>query len=703
MAVSSERKKKRDKYFKLRRNHSWFSVMVFIMTSLIALSMIPSLGAMFLAYTVNSHIEQEYDAKSALVDLYEQGLTAENNEYSVFDLADMDYFIRDRHGETIHSKGKITCSDNGGNYLTMYDDTDDNDTHPDDGAIYIYADSENSIVTPTYDGKVNVDLKEIAQLGSEAFRKLINSNEAAANEKLVDMPVWISINMKGGEQTLIFRSQMALRTYSVGMVIGMFACLMILLFIVLISMITGAVRSASDHKRIKKLFFTDMTIQANNWMWFLYNSERMLRTHRSAKKTYALIDLEFVGYRRFCACNSVDEGVTILTDVYNKLTSLLNKKELCAINTDGSFALLLEYTDEEDLKAYIENIVSAVSRIHEGLSLPFHAGVYLIGKSPRRRKNIDIESDFANASAACASLADSDGTGIAYYDEKIVEEQRWKDTVAQMQQKAIDNEEFLVYYQPKYDPATHELRGAEALIRWQSPEYGFLPPYKFIPIFEKNGFITEIDHYMITHAARDQKRWMDAGLHCVPVSVNISRAHFIEEDLAEQIRDTIDREGTPHKLIEIELTESAFFDDKKAIIKTIRRLQDYGFTVSMDDFGSGYSSLNSLKDMPLDVLKLDADFFRGEAAATHRGEVVVSEAIKLAKSLDMRTVAEGVESKEQVDFLASKGCDMIQGYYFAKPMPADDYEQRIRSGRSDPEKENSVEVKFDPPKEYVKA
>ena len=165
----------------------------------------------------------------------------------------------------------------------------------------------------------------------------------------------------------------------------------------------------------------------------------------------------------------------------------------------------------------------------------------------------------------------------------------------------------------------------------------------------------------------------------MPVSVNVSRAHFIESDLAEQIRDEVDKAGAPHELIEIELTESAFFDDKKAIVTTIKKLKEYGFAVSMDDFGSGYSSLNSLKDMPLDVLKLDAEFFRGDAEGD-RGEIVVSEAIKLAKSLNMRTVAEGVEIKDQVDFLARQGCDMIQGYYFAKPMPNEEYEKKLVSG-----------------------
>ena len=149
-------------------------------------------------------------------------------------------------------------------------------------------------------------------------------------------------------------------------------------------------------------------------------------------------------------------------------------------------------------------------------------------------------------------------------------------------------------------------------------------------------------------------------------------------NLAGHIKDIIDCCGLPHHYIEIELTESAFFDDKQALLSTVNELKQYGFEVSMDDFGAGYSSLNSLKDLPLDVLKLDADFFRGDNANDPRSRVVVYEAIKLAKSLNMRVVAEGIEQKEQVEILAGMGCDMIQGYYFAKPMPASEYVNRMQ-------------------------
>jgi EAL domain-containing protein (putative c-di-GMP-specific phosphodiesterase class I) len=360
---------------------------------------------------------------------------------------------------------------------------------------------------------------------------------------------------------------------------------------------------------------------------------------------------------------------------------------LSAHYASANFALLLMYDELDELKERLYELINTLKQTDEEHDLNFHVGIDPLnikldekGK-PVKLQDLDIELEYNNACTARATLEESDDTAIAVFDEKLFEEQRWFDTVVEHQRSAIENEEFVVYYQPKYNPNNDELSGAEALIRWNSPEFGIVPPGRFIPIFEKNGFITEIDHYMIEHVARDQKRWYDQGYKCVPVSVNVSRAHFVEPDLAEQIRNMVDAADARRSLIEIELTESAFFDDKKAIINTIKKLKEYGFAVSMDDFGSGYSSLNSLKDMPLDVLKLDAEFFRGDLE-DERGEIVVSGAINLAKNLHMRTVAEGVEKRDQVEFLAKQGCDMIQGYIYDKPMPGNEFEKRMKSPAS---------------------
>ena len=229
--------------------------------------------------------------------------------------------------------------------------------------------------------------------------------------------------------------------------------------------------------------------------------------------------------------------------------------------------------------------------------------------------------------------------------------------------------------QPKISASKETLAGAEALVRWIHPREGFIPPNKFIPIFERNGFILKLDDYMLDEIARQQAIWISQGRKVVPISVNVSRAHFAKEDLAEHICGIVDKYQVPHNVIELELTESAFFDDKQLLLETVRKLREAGFIVSMDDFGAGYSSLNSLKELKLDVIKIDADFFRG-VETEERGLLIVSEVIDLAKKLDMKIVAEGIESREQVDFLIEQECDLIQGYFFAKPMPIIEFEQK---------------------------
>jgi EAL domain-containing protein (putative c-di-GMP-specific phosphodiesterase class I) len=199
-------------------------------------------------------------------------------------------------------------------------------------------------------------------------------------------------------------------------------------------------------------------------------------------------------------------------------------------------------------------------------------------------------------------------------------------------------------------------------------------PDKFIPLFERNGFISKLDDYMFSSVARQQAEWKIKDMKTVPVSVNLSRAHFVQDDLANSIAGIVDSYGIDHKLVEVEITESAFVDNKGVILDTVNALREKGFTVSMDDFGSVYSSLNTLKDLPLDVVKIDKEFFSGDA---EKGNLIVSSVIRLAKSLKMKIVAEGVEIKEQVDFLASENCDMIQGYYYAKPMPVNEFEELV--------------------------
>ena len=333
-----------------------------------------------------------------------------------------------------------------------------------------------------------------------------------------------------------------------------------------------------------------------------------------------------------------------------------------------------------------DNYEDVLERLSEGLAgdgedapdckINLRVGVYY-----EVDKSIDVERRFDRAKMAADSVRGMYDTSIGEYDHELHEKLIFSERLLNDFRTSLAEKHFAVFLQPKFDvrPDKPVLTSAEALVRWNHPELGMISPGLFIPLLEENGLIPDLDYYVWKETASYIRACKDKFGFSVPVSVNVSRAHFIEKDLAEQILRMVDEAGCPHNLIEIELTESAFFDDKKAMIETIKKLKSYGFAVSMDDFGAGYSSLNSLKDMPLDVLKLDADFFRGEDAG-ERGQIVVSEAIRLGKSLNMRIVAEGVEDKEQVEFLASQGCDMIQGYYYAKPMPKDDYMSRMIKG-----------------------
>lgn len=670
MASKSEKK-----YRQIKRTHIGVSIFEFLLFTIVSTAMLAFSVQMFAAYIIDTKLETEYERIKLLARLYDKAVEENDlNIYKQLENEDADYIVCDDSGNIIRSGGVNTCGTQKGVILLGSRDEE----------VTAYRDTQRDYIYPGRDGHIELDLMRFREwMNSDEDEEEKNLDPDGKVEKFINIPIWLSVDVAGGSEHFIGKAVFSANRRDATLISSFVAALILLIFIILITMLVSGIKNVVRQKRMIDIFFKDMVTGGNNWTRFLVMGERMLHKRRNAGQRYAVINLVFVNYRNYCVCHSVKEGERLLCSIYKLINSSLNRKEMCAHTTSSNFALLLQYETEQGLRRRLEELIGKLETIGEDHKFSFQAGVSLIDKAvdrdgkPVKQKEIDLDTEYNNASAARNVLADADESGIAFFDDKLKEEQKWLDTVQERQQRALDNEEFLVYYQPKYDPKTTKIKGAEALIRWNSPEFGLVPPGKFIPIFEKNGFITKIDHYMLRHVAADQKKWLDKGYNCVPVSVNVSRAHFIESDLAEQIRDMVDAAGTPHDLIEIELTESAFFDDKKALINTINRLKSYGFAVSMDDFGSGYSSLNSLKDMPLDVLKLDAEFFRGESDGG-RGELVVSEAIRLGKMLNMKIVAEGVEVKEQVDFLADADCDMIQGYYFAKPMPGDEYEERLK-------------------------
>ena len=247
---------------------------------------------------------------------------------------------------------------------------------------------------------------------------------------------------------------------------------------------------------------------------------------------------------------------------------------------------------------------------------------------------------------------------------------------------AMDNREFVMYLQPQYNHSSGKLVGAETLCRWIKPDGSIISPGIFIPIFEKNGFIKKLDIFMWESAFRQIKKWLDSGIKPVPISVNISRISLNDDEIVRVIGGLKEQYSVDTSLLHFEITESAYMDDQESLIDRITRIREMGFMIAMDDFGSGYSSLNTLKDIPIDILKLDMGFLRG-GTNTDKGSNIIGSVIRMAHSLGLITVAEGVEKADQADMLQSLGCDIIQGYLYARPMPVTDYNELLAKSESE--------------------
>lgn len=266
------------------------------------------------------------------------------------------------------------------------------------------------------------------------------------------------------------------------------------------------------------------------------------------------------------------------------------------------------------------------------------------------------------------------GKNISIYDDSFRSSLLREQQILDSMEQALTEHQFQVYYQPKYDINTEHISGAEALVRWIHPELGFLSPGEFIPLFEKNGFITKVDFYVWEETCKNMLKWKEEGRQSISVSVNISRADFSIPDLADKITDLVDSYCIDRELLHLEITESVYMDEPQSIIQTIDTLRSNGFKIEMDDFGSGYSSLNMLSDLSIDILKLDMKFIQKNSQ--HKRNIL-GFIISLSKWMNLTTIAEGVETQEHVDKLRRFGCDYVQGYFYAKPMPIAEFEHHL--------------------------
>lgn len=360
-------------------------------------------------------------------------------------------------------------------------------------------------------------------------------------------------------------------------------------------------------------------------------------------------------------------GDTILQAIATTIPALLNEEyAFFARESADKFVIFDKYTSRESAEALRLTIMTALREEiakYVRVTIDFHFSLHIISAG-----NTDIANILENLNIAHREARDHYHDYIVEYNDDLKKHIHDESDMESRMVQALADNEFFVFLQPKVQLHGEKVVGAEALVRWQAHGKAMFFPNDFIPLFEKNGFVTLIDMYMLEQSCEIIKRWIADGKTPIPISINFSRLHLNNSNFVFDVNALVEKYDIPRKYIEIELTESTAFDNESILQDVLTKLHGYGFTVSMDDFGAGYSSLGLLKSLPVDVIKIDRSFFV-ENDDERRSNIVIGSMISMAHQLGIHTVAEGVETQEQVDLLRGLGCKTVQGYFYARPMP----------------------------------
>lgn len=407
-----------------------------------------------------------------------------------------------------------------------------------------------------------------------------------------------------------------------------------------------------------------------------YIEDSLKAVKKSSPEKWAIVLFDINKFKYVNDRLGYEEGNRMLERLYKTISDHLDDDEVFSRISDDNFALTVHNLSDNEMTSKINMIFDEFSRrnaLFVKYPVLFSAGVCRLGQCVDKHGAVDINAALDRATIAKKTQKGQHNTSISFYDGKIREKAlREKDYESAMP-TALQQHEFECYLQPKYGLKSRHIEGAEALIRWNSKEFGFVFPNDFIPLSEKNGFVVDLDFYILEEVCKAMRRWLDDGKTPVVVSVNQSRLHLNNEDYIWRLREIVDKYEIPYEYIELEITESVFSDNVDRLLVIMKKLHEIGFKLSIDDFGSGYSSLNMLKDVPADVIKIDREFFNG-TVNSEKGRAVIETVVGLAKKLHMEVISEGVETLDQINFLSEIDCHMVQGYYFAKPMPMSAYE-----------------------------
>ncbi|MCM1296818.1 MAG: GGDEF domain-containing phosphodiesterase [Muribaculaceae bacterium] len=400
---------------------------------------------------------------------------------------------------------------------------------------------------------------------------------------------------------------------------------------------------------------------------FYVNAEKAIQANKD--KEYAIIVFDIDRFKNINDLYGMTKGDDILKYIGEVLMDIFGYNENYARMHSDMFAFYIEYERKIDIIRIIEKIRKKIGTKEKDAEVNTSYGIYLV-----QDRSVPINLMCDRAMVASRTTKGDVMRFCAFYDEQYREDMIRVSEIERDMVTALEEGQFQMYLQPKFRLDTEELCGAEALARWLHPSKGIIPPSDFIPLFEKNGFILKLDEYMWEEACKTIRNWIDEGKEPIPISVNVSRYHIKHNNLENVLVNMVEKYGIDPKLLHLEITESLFLDEPAKLNRVMEKLRGRGFKLEVDDFGSGFSSLNLIRNISVDTIKIDKDFLDNEIASD-KGKIVVNHTIDMAKELRLQVIAEGVETRAHVDFLRKSKCDIAQGYYFAKPMPLSEFDK----------------------------
>lgn len=423
-------------------------------------------------------------------------------------------------------------------------------------------------------------------------------------------------------------------------------------------------------RHYRHLAMTDSITGLWNGIYFRQKAGELLS--RGYEKNYQMISLDIEHFKYVNMDFGEKTADSVLQTIGRRLRQLFGSDAVYAREMSDMFLLLTEA--KTDMTDTLQKLACEMTFNNNGIQQHYKPDIkFGICNIIAYDTRLPVNEYIDRAIAARKSVKRNPQQEIAYYDRKMAEAISHEARIEKKMEASLRNREFIVYYQPKYLLQSDTIAGAEALVRWKDPEEGMIFPNAFIPIFERNGFIVQLDFYVYEEVLKTISKWLKEGKRSIVVSVNVSRAHIGTSDFISRLVELADSYQVPHELLELELTETVLGGKHQEVLEFIQKCKAERFPISIDDFGSGYSSLNLLKELPVDVLKIDREFLN-ETEVSEKSSIIIEQIVEMAAKIHIQTLCEGVENQSQAEFLKKIGCDLAQGYLYSKPVPLEAFE-----------------------------